>query len=289
MHAFDLAPALVRSRLQRDGRNRRPKMVRPAPMSERWEALGLSCRTNQPPRRPLDFPEEFLPRNLTGILAWWRADLGISLGTGVSAWADQSGNGDANRNATQGTAANQPTYIASDANFGNRASVSFDAAPKNLATGVWTVNLGAPYTMFLVARVVTANHNARVVASNGASAIDAYFGNIATQLYTDGPLGSYTQEALAIGAAPASRIVLASTAGPTSEMYSNSAVANQAFGGFTNANTSTAVTIGNYIVPGPYWGWDIAELGFVNRLLTAAEIVRLNAYFRSRYGPGFGA
>lgn len=50
------------------------------------------------------------PLAILGSLAWWvRADMGITIGTGVSAWADQSGNG---VNFTQGTGANQPAYNA---------------------------------------------------------------------------------------------------------------------------------------------------------------------------------
>lgn len=41
------------------------------------------------------------------LIAWYRSDKGITIGTGVSSWADLSGNG---HNATQGTPANQPTY-----------------------------------------------------------------------------------------------------------------------------------------------------------------------------------
>lgn len=54
------------------------------------------------------------PLTILGSLAWWvRADLGITIGTGVSAWADQSGNG---VNFSQGTGAAQPAFIASAVN-----------------------------------------------------------------------------------------------------------------------------------------------------------------------------
>jgi hypothetical protein len=56
-------------------------------------------------------------------LAVYDGDLGITLGTGVSAWADQSGQGDSNRNALQATAINQPSYTAIDADFNGHGSI----------------------------------------------------------------------------------------------------------------------------------------------------------------------
>lgn len=50
-------------------------------------------------------------------------DLGITIGTGVSAWADQTGN---ERHATQVSGTAQPAYSASDADFGDRGSVAGD-------------------------------------------------------------------------------------------------------------------------------------------------------------------
>jgi hypothetical protein len=55
--------------------------------------------------------------------AWWRGDLGITIGTGVSAWADQSGNG---RDLVQATGGAQPVYNASDFVFGAQSTLTFD-------------------------------------------------------------------------------------------------------------------------------------------------------------------
>lgn len=49
----------------------------------------------------------FGPQMLSGLVLRLRADMGITIGTGVSAWADQSGNG---FDFSQGTGANQPAY-----------------------------------------------------------------------------------------------------------------------------------------------------------------------------------
>ncbi|HET7088705.1 MAG TPA: hypothetical protein VFL17_08660 [Anaerolineae bacterium] len=57
------------------------------------------------------------------LYQWQRGDLGITIGTGVSAWADQSGKAN---DDLQGTAANQPLYTASDATLNNQPTVTGD-------------------------------------------------------------------------------------------------------------------------------------------------------------------
>lgn len=68
------------------------------------------------------------------------ADVGITIATGVSAWADQSGNGN---NANQGSGAAQPALITADSDFGGRNSVSGDGSNDSL---VMTWNPPAPGT-----------------------------------------------------------------------------------------------------------------------------------------------
>lgn len=68
------------------------------------------------------------------------ADLGVTIGTGVSAWADQSGNGN---NFTQATGGKQPAYNATDSNFGSRGSVTGDGSDDFIST---TWNPPAPGT-----------------------------------------------------------------------------------------------------------------------------------------------
>lgn len=58
------------------------------------------------------FLPNFKPTNISGCVLWLRADLGKTLnGSTVSQWNDQSSSGN---NASQGTAANQPTDQPSD-------------------------------------------------------------------------------------------------------------------------------------------------------------------------------
>jgi Concanavalin A-like lectin/glucanases superfamily len=115
------------------------------------------------------YPSAFTPASLSGLRLWLRSDMGITLnGSTVSAWDDQSGNGN---NATQGTAANQPTYQATGYP-GSKPGVLFDGADDFLiADGMAAVLTGSdvPYTAYLRASVVTNADESFFSAGNSAS------------------------------------------------------------------------------------------------------------------------
>ena len=87
--------------------------------------------------------------NLIGssVKAWYRADLGITIATGVSQWNDQSGNG---RHLIQSTGSKQPTLVT--ASFGLPA-VRFDGSNDYMFTSAF--GLGQPFTVFIVYKSVT--------------------------------------------------------------------------------------------------------------------------------------
>lgn len=74
------------------------------------------------------------------VLQWCRADLGVTIATGVSAWADQSSAG---KNYSQGTAAAQPAWSAT-AGPNSQAAITFDAVDDFLEAAGLT--LPAPLT-----------------------------------------------------------------------------------------------------------------------------------------------
>lgn len=70
------------------------------------------------------------------VLQWVRADKGITLGTGVSAWTDQSSGG---CNYAQATGSLQPAYIATDATLNNLPTIAFDGTNDNLQCSTLTL------------------------------------------------------------------------------------------------------------------------------------------------------
>jgi hypothetical protein len=83
----------------------------------------------------------------SSVELWLRADLGVTIGTGVSAWADQSGKG---RHCTQATGSRQPTVVSSWKN--GKPALDFDPAALQVlanASGAILAN-GAAYSLFVV-------------------------------------------------------------------------------------------------------------------------------------------
>lgn len=84
----------------------------------------------------------FSPLQLTSVRLWCRSDMGTTIVTGVSRWADQSGNGN---DLVQATGANQPVLTAGQIN--GRPALVFDGVNDSLAVAF---ALTQPETVFIV-------------------------------------------------------------------------------------------------------------------------------------------
>lgn len=93
--------------------------------------------------------QAFSPMAITDLIAWYDAAKGITLnGADVSQWDDQSGNGN---DLSQGTAADQPLFNSSDANFNNQPSLTFDGVSEWINRVTFNGgSISQPNTLFLV-------------------------------------------------------------------------------------------------------------------------------------------
>jgi hypothetical protein len=87
----------------------------------------------------------FNPKSISGLYAWYDAAdaTTITQATGVSAWADKSGNG---RTCSQATGANQPAYVLAGQNGKN--VIDFASHTKNMFTNGTAWALTSTNTMF---------------------------------------------------------------------------------------------------------------------------------------------
>lgn len=221
-----------------------------------------------------------LPTQVSGLLAWYRGDLGITLnGSNVSSWEDQSGNG---FTLVQGTANKQPAYTASSAIFNNLPCLRGNGVNNVLAclSNVW------PTTNFTVISVI---------ASVSGGATGEYFsclqggGNAALHFYG----GSETEfKRASTGASKtltsATKSIITYTgsgsgAGSIEKAYLN--------GGNVNTVSDLAPIISNRalyvfgadatpIFPRKY---DNAEFMIFNRAISDNERVNLEYYLALRY------
>lgn len=229
----------------------------------------------------------FLPTQIAGLQAWYRADLGITIGTGVSAWADQSGNGDANRNLTQATGANQPTRNAADASYGGKPTLSFNGTTMSMASGAWSV---APPETAATVFIVGNNDNgavqevfldsisaARYVIDNASTAGDLRYlltsGVIATGLSLNNPSVMWFK--ILAGSVASAAYVNALTAKVT--------------GSPGGASGATGITIGAaFGGASAFLNGKIAELIIYNSDIGSSGQAIVANYLGARYGIAIG-
>jgi hypothetical protein len=126
----------------------------------------------------------FNPIQLSGNVFLLDANLGITLnGSNVSAWADQSGTGDANKNLAQATGGLQPPYVASDAAFNGQAAVgNFGGTTILPPVGNWSTGPPSTGTLFIVMRTGGAGLEI-AFQNNGANNYEFYQNSSTTNLH----------------------------------------------------------------------------------------------------------
>ena len=187
-------------------------------------------------RRAFGRSGALIPQSFANLEAWYRFGAGITVATGVSVWADQSGK--SGRNLLQATGANQPA-LQSD------GSILFDGIAHFLKTAAFTLN--QPNTVYLRFRQVTWTNNDKI--TDGVSGSSLIFqGGGSPQIFLnagvvnngDGNLAVNTYGSVAAVFNGASSVIQVNTNAPTS----TNAGTNNA-GGFTLGAASNGTAPGN--------------------------------------------
>jgi len=98
----------------------------------------------------------FVPTDISDLQGWWDAEFKELNGGDVSKLIDQSGNGN---DLLQTIAADQPIWNATDANFGNKASMTFDGTTELMELAAFAAgDLSQPNTIFVVGKFDTEAH-----------------------------------------------------------------------------------------------------------------------------------
>ena len=218
------------------------------------------------------------PRRLgSSLLGWWRADMGITLVSGVvSAWADQSGNGN---HLVQATANRRPAYSTAHADWNGRPALTWDGVLSAMATS--TNPVSGRFDLFIVCKPTTNN-------------VLVAFEPVAEYLYTN-PACVLIRGGVSVKAAP---LPTWQTDAPTKKTIrwrhngthashkvainevdlalSDSAVGNPS--GTVNYPLSLFNAINTYPVAA-----SCPEVVWCNRMLTDAEAATMSWYLRRMY------
>lgn len=204
----------------------------------------------------------------SSLKLWLRADLGVTLnGSTVSAWADQSGNG---RNATQGTAANQPTYTT----LGNQAALTFDGA-NDLLDCVNIGSIAQPFTFWIVGKATDNNVNRTLVDSASGGRISVYM-SAPIALFAGAAVGS----GLTMGTTNA-RVLECRFDGASSFVRQD---ATQSANINPGADGTGQTRIGANSSASAFYNGTIAEVALVSGSMSATDRAAMRSYLGSRYG-----
>lgn len=211
----------------------------------------------------------FSPADVAGLELWLDAGQGVTIATGVSDWADQSGKGWA---ATQGTGSFQPEFIAADANLNGQPSLRFEDATVRMildmasASSDWTL-LAAVYNSG------AAGVRALIDDSSGT----AFRGRASGTSWQPSGGGASISVTMGVGAH-----IIGSRHHATEGM---------AFvDGVETSGTLPALAIGTSILGarftagGDWWLTHIAEIIMFKASLSAADLALVKAYLAVKYG-----
>jgi hypothetical protein len=238
-------------------------------------------------------PPAFLPTNIAGLQVWYRADVGVTISSGVkvSKWADQSGIGDANRTVIQTAAARQPTLNASDASYNNQKTISFASASSQMlyATGSWSPSVAMPYTIFVVGNGDgTANYRNFIglLATNVYGLLDQ--NNFFAGFYDMAdPAGDNMSSTTAVSAA-ARVFVMEYVATLGTSTLRISQTTPQSTSTLFNSSSLTSLQVGGRSSTFGTFDGKIAEIIVYNSILSAADLASVQTYLGARYGITIG-
>ena len=230
---------------------------------------------------PVGLPT-FIPRNIAGLLAWYRADLGFTGGR----WLDQSNTGDPQKNLLQPVVAQQPTLNSADAAYNHQSTLSFaSAATQFMASGVWASPLAQPYTIIAIG-----NDDGGVVKNEGYAAnlagnerMGTFAGGDTYDLWDGG--ANVLTDGTALSSTP--RVLIGIFNGASSEIFNN-AMTVKAIGN-AGANNLTGFVAAAFSSSGlaPLNG-KLAELMVYGGILSQASINAILTYASQRYGIAIG-
>ena len=249
-------------------------------------SLGLGVQTI----RKVGGEATFSPANLSGLSLWLKADAGVTLsGSDVTAWADQSGNGN-NASSSPGT---RPTFVSPFLN--GKPAIEFDGQGQVMqiadANSLDFLNISS----FIVLKYIgqgTGNNIVYFKNANAGSPTDpAMYGlvgangdNLVSFSVNVGGWSDYETSISIANTVP--RILSMTYDGTDQNVYSNGGLSNTFNIGGNIATSTGLLQIGGYnqsFNAEEYFNGQIAEIIMYNRAVTGTERQQVEAYLNTKY------
>lgn len=214
------------------------------------------------------------------VIGSWQSDLGVTLGTGVSAWADQTGNG---YTLSQAAGGQQPAYNATGLN--GKPTITFDGTDDFMSNASLDLP-AAPYFYWMVFSAVswTVNDTLLASGSNGVGQVLQRGSTPQIGACNNGVSGAYFNTGAVLGSWYRMRVSFTNSTsdyiriGSTNTTGTNMGTAASAAGFNLGKNTSAA----------NYANISVAALMVLGGTPSAAELSALDAAVTRFYGASVG-
>lgn len=231
------------------------------------------------------------PAALGNLGIWLRADLGVTQSGTISAWADQSGNGN---NASQGTSGFRPTYLS--ASTDNKPAASFDGGDDQLdVTDSGTIGSTTAFSVSCWIRTgATFPSNGTIIAQWGAT--ERFLmrvetgGNLVVSI-SNGTAGTATvSSALAVSTWYLVTFTYDGSGSGNSgklKLFINGRLQSPSFSGTVPASTgnpTSVLSIGSRNTASTYFNGYIGEIVFVDGRAMTEDEVLFHYWYRPRFG-----
>lgn len=246
-----------------------------------WEGLaGETGTIDSTASVDIDLEDAATPATIMGAncTAWWRADLGVTVSTGVSAWADQVGSAD----FAQGTGANQPTFNATGGP-NSTPSMTFDGSNDSLAATLARAAPGTtPAVVWFIFRQLTWSANDPFMNDASGTMVVRQTGSTPTISMFCGGTNRNASAALALNTWGRGQADFLNSAADTLRLVSTDT--NDAASAGNTAGT--APLLGRNGASSVFGNFELCEVAFFDAVPNGSQDTALDAYVTTRYGSG---
>lgn len=232
----------------------------------------------------------FDPRRISGLEAWYAADVAssITIETGVQQWSDLSGKG---RHLTQAVTNNQPAY--SSVTLNGKPTVTFDGQNDTLRTANFSSAISHPHSYYMVFRLETEPAaNQFAITAGDASQTPSRSGEVFLSNFSS--MSLFAGSTLVFNTFPAGapgnfNIWDAEYNGASSQFRYRKNVAS--ISGNTGSGPMYRITLAGSggATPGSLSHISWAELAVFSRILTVAEADAVRKYLGTKWNLAFQA